>query len=73
MNKKKSDYRCYNYRLKILEISQNVEALHIGGSFSSTEILDWVLNEKITSSRRFILSKGHIGIMLYVILFFQKK
>jgi len=73
MNKKKSNYRCYNYRLKILEISQNVEALHIGGSFSSTEILDWVLNEKITSNKRFILSKGHIGIMLYVILFFQKK
>jgi transketolase len=74
INRKKiSDKRCYFYRQKILEISQKVEALHIGGSFSSTEILDWILNEKISEKKKFILSKGHIGIMLYTILFFQKR
>ena len=55
INRKKiSDKRCYFYRKKILEISQKVEALHIGGSFSSTEILDWILNEKISLKKKFI-------------------
>ena len=31
--------RCRNYR-KILDISQNVSALHAGGAFSCAEILD---------------------------------
>ena len=39
--KNSSKIRCFNHR-KILEISQNVKALHIGGSFSSVEILDTI-------------------------------
>ena len=37
-----SKVRCFNHRKRILEISQNVKALHIGGSFSSVEILDTI-------------------------------
>jgi len=40
----KSKMRCKKYRKKILEISQNVKALHIGGSFSSVEIIDCIYN-----------------------------
>ena len=43
--KNSSKFRCYNHRKRILEISQNVKALHIGGSFSSVEILDTVFFE----------------------------
>ena len=58
INRKKiSDNRCYLYRKKILEISQKVEALHIGGSFSSTEILDWILNEKISTKKNLFYQK----------------
>ena len=40
----KSKIRCKNYRKKILEMSQSVSALHIGGSFSSVEIVDCIYN-----------------------------
>ena len=36
--------RCKNYRKKILHLSQKVSALHIGGSFSSVEIIDAIFN-----------------------------
>ena len=39
-----SKKRCKKYRLKILEMSQNVSALHIGGTFSCTEIFDTIFN-----------------------------
>ena len=41
---KLSKNRCLNYRKKILKLSQKVGALHIGGSFSSVEILDVIYN-----------------------------
>ncbi len=50
---KKSNIRCYHYRNRILQLSQKVGALHIGGSFSSVEILDVIYNflkKKMTSS-----------------------
>jgi len=65
---KSSNKRCLNYRKKILELSQKVGALHIGGSFSSVEILDAIYNFLITKGDKFILSKGHSGILQYVIL-----
>ena len=34
--------RCKKYRKNILELSQHVSALHIGGSFSSVEIVDCI-------------------------------
>ena len=67
---KKSIERCKKYRKRILEISQNVTALHIGGSFSCTEIMDVLFNIVMNKQERgnFILSKGHASIIQYVIL-----
>ena len=33
----RSNKRCFNYRSRILQLSQKVGALHIGGSFSSVD------------------------------------
>jgi len=60
--------RCKKYRKKILDISQTVSALHIGGSFSSVEIVDCIYNLLKKKRDKFILSKGHAGILQYVIL-----
>ena len=67
--------RCNNYRRRILEISQNVSALHIGGAFSCTEIVDAVYNEFMRrdgnggeSPDTFLMSKGHGCMIQYVIL-----
>lgn len=66
--------RCKSYRRRILDISQNVSALHIGPAFSCVEMADVAFN---TLMRReadgayrdvFLLSKGHGGIIQYVIL-----
>ena len=72
-NKFSSKIRCSNHRKRILEISQNVKALHVGGSFSSVEILDTIFFELLKKNDKFILSKGHCGILLYVILEAQGK
>jgi transketolase len=64
----KSIERCRNYRKKILKISQNVSALHIGGAFSSVEIIDAIFNNLKSKKDKFILSKGHAGILQYVLL-----
>ncbi len=68
-----SKVRCTNHRKRILEVSQKVKALHIGGSFSSVEILDTLFFELMGKKDKFILSKGHCGILLYIILEAQKK
>ena len=62
--------RCLNYRIKLLEMSQRVSAIHLGGTFSSTEILDTVFNILMKKSERdnFIFSKGHCSALQYVIL-----
>ena len=65
---KKSNFRCLHYRNRILQLSQKVGALHIGGSFSSVEILDAIYNVLKKKNDKFILSKGHCGILQYVIL-----
>ena len=70
-NKKRSLQKCRNYRLRILELSQKVSALHIGGSFSCTEILEVLFNYFLKTKKEkqcFILSKGHSSILQYVIL-----
>ena len=72
INLKRSKERCKIFRKKILEISQTVSALHIGGSFSSVEILDVIYNEFLKKNDKFILSKGHAGILQYVILNYKK-
>ncbi|MEM9209914.1 MAG: transketolase [Pseudomonadota bacterium] len=66
--------RCKQYRRRILDISQNVTALHVAPAFSCVEITDYLYN---TLMRRdadgkfedvFIMSKGHGCMIQYVIL-----
>lgn len=68
INTKLSKKRCKKIRKKILDISMKVSALHIGGSFSSVEILDVIYNDLLKKKDKFILSKGHAGILQYVTL-----
>lgn len=68
-----SQCRCQQTRLKILELSQLVPALHVAPAFSCVEILDFVYHDicvdpKSSSGKRFILSKGHGAITLYVMM-----
>lgn len=61
--------RCRRYRHRILDISQQVSALHIAPAFSCTEITDFIYNEAMTLGRDvFIMSKGHGCMIQYVIL-----
>ena len=62
--------RCLKYRIKLLEMSQRVSAIHLGGTFSSTEILDAIFNILMKKNERenFIFSKGHCSALQYVIL-----
>ncbi len=62
--------RCLKYRLRILEISQNVGALHIGSAYSCTEIVDVIYNGLMHTNTKdvFLMSKGHGCMIQYVIL-----
>lgn len=66
--------RCKRYRRRILEVSQQVQALHIGSAYSCTEIVDCVYNELMrwqpdgSSADTFLMSKGHGCMIQYVIL-----
>ena len=67
--------RCRTYRKRILEISQQVQALHVGGAFSCTEIVDTIYNGLMrqpnpgpNSPDTFLMSKGHGCMIQYVIL-----
>jgi transketolase len=66
--------RCRTYRRRILDISQNVSALHIAPAFSCTEMVDVVYNALVrrnadgTFHDVFIMSKGHGCMIQYVIL-----
>lgn len=64
--------RCARLRRRILEMSQQVTALHIGGSFSCLEILDaiyfGVMRRDVPEPDTFILSKGHGSLAQYVVL-----
>lgn len=68
----KSKFRCREFRKKILEISQNVTALHIAPAFSCMEIIDviyhYLMDGVPQSSDTFLLSKGHGCMAQYVIL-----
>ncbi len=59
---------CNLIRKKILILSQKVSALHIGGSFSSVELIERIFFKIKKKNDTFILSKGHAGILLYVVL-----
>ena len=69
---KNSRERCNKFRTTLLNISQKVSALHMGGSLSSVEILDVIYNYFLKKNDNFILSKGHTGIIQYIILNYKK-
>ena len=66
--------RCKAYRRRILEVSQQVPALHIGGAFSAVEMVDSIYNELMrrrpgeNSPDTFVLSKGHGCMIQFVVL-----
>ena len=66
--------RCNKFRRRILEISQQVQALHIGSAYSCTEIVDAIYFELMRrgnggqSPDTFLMSKGHGCMIQYVIL-----
>lgn len=69
-----SKQRCIKYRRRILEISQNVSALHIAPAFSCIEIVDAIYNnlmrrkDPLLFDDCFLMSKGHGVIAQYVVL-----
>ena len=73
-NKGESQIRCKKFRRKILDISQQVSALHGGGAFSALEMVDCIYyslmrrNPDGSSPDTFIMSKGHSCLAQYVIL-----
>lgn len=66
--------RCRRYRRRILDISQQVSALHVAPAFSCTEITDAIyhglMRREPDGSFRdiFLMSKGHGCMIQYVIL-----
>lgn len=69
-----SRLRCLNYRKKILDISQNVTALHIAPAFSCMEMADVIFHGLMRGSETagfadtFLMSKGHGCLVQYLIL-----
>ena len=66
--------RCRDYRRRILDISQQVSALHIAPAFSCTEITDVLYNALMRREGSgeyrdvFLMSKGHGCMSQYVVL-----
>jgi transketolase len=66
--------RCVKYRRRILDISQNVTALHVAPAFSCMEIVDCIYHGLMrraadgSSPDTFLMSKGHGCMAQYVIL-----
>lgn len=65
--------RCLRFRKRILDISQSVSALHIGGAYSCLEIVDLIYyglmrGENGESLDTFLMSKGHGCMAQYVTL-----
>ncbi len=66
--------RCLRFRRRILDVSQQVSALHIGSAYSCTEIVDCIyyglMRRKADGgfSDTFLMSKGHGCMIQYVIL-----
>lgn len=69
-----SQKRCSLFRRRILQMTQKISALHLGGSYSAVELMDVLFNTIMTKNEKknFILSKGHSSILQYVILEHQK-
>lgn len=67
-----SKARCLRMRRRILDLSQTVQALHIGGSFSCLEIVETIyfglMQHLGQYPDTFILSKGHGSLAQYAAL-----
>lgn len=70
--------RCKRHRKRILEMTQSVSALHVGGAFSSTEIVDCIYYDLMRPGSNgavvgagaldtFLMSKGH-GYMIQAVV-----
>lgn len=70
--------RCKRHRKRILEMTQHVSALHVGGAFSSTEIVDCIYyglmrpgpDGRVVGKHApdtFLMSKGH-GYMIQAVI-----
>ena len=74
MDIKAAQKRCLGFRKRILDLSQNVSAMHIAPAFSCLEILDSIYFELMEKNAdgspkdTFVLSKGHGCMSQYVIL-----
>lgn len=60
--------RNQHHRKRILEVSQGLEALHIGPAFSCLEIVDLIYYELLQVEDTFILSKGHGAMAQYAVM-----
>ena len=65
--------RCTTYRKRILDVSQQVGALHIAAAYSCAEIVDVIYHglmrrNGVNSPDTFLMSKGHGCMIQYVIL-----
>lgn len=65
--------RCRQYRRRILDVSQKVQALHIAPAFSCLEIVDCIYNGLMRRAHghfldTFVLSKGHGAMAQYAVL-----
>jgi transketolase len=66
--------RCRGYRRRILDISQQVSALHVAPAFSCVEIVDAIYHELMRRDANgmprdcFVMSKGHGVMTQYVVL-----
>ena len=66
--------RCLNYRKRILEVSQQVSALHSAGAFSAIEMVDCIYHGLLRTGSKvlvpdiFLMSKGHGCMSQYVVL-----
>jgi transketolase len=69
--------RCLKYRRRILDISQQVTALHVAPAFSCLEMVDVIYHTLMRRDRKspgagfadgFVMSKGHGCLSQYVIL-----
>lgn len=74
LDSNRSRLRCLKHRKKILEVSQQVPALHIGPAFSSMETVDTIYHHLLRKNTNdeyidtFILSKGHGCAVQYIVL-----
>ncbi|MDZ4253981.1 MAG: transketolase [Sulfuritalea sp.] len=60
--------RCQRYRRRILEMSQQVTALHMASAFSCLEMVDVVYQRLLRPADVFLMSKGHGCLAQYVVL-----